>query len=478
MDGVLFLVSSLLPFLLLLGYRLEGRKADGFAIAVTGTSLAFNAVASSLCGTGTVNHYSYITVGNIGEVFGVLADTASILVGLVTAIVSFLVVIYTADYLTSHHTEFPVDGGKGKFYALLGILIGSTMIFTYGTNVVQFVVALELMAVALSWLIDFYGNASLDALKAFLVLNIGVVLMLISLALLGGNQALNTMAGVSASVRRDVLILMMFTAFCMSSQFFFYSWLPRSTKGPVPVSAILHSVSVTSMGVFLLFRMIQYMGPYRHLFYVLIPFSVFMIVLMMIYYPIQSDSKTLIAYSTMSQAAIGYMTLAYAAYGSPLGLQIATYQVINHAFVKALAFLATGAMSYAIGTTDMRRVRGLVHSLPAVSTSWFLSLFGLAGVLPLGMFFAKAYESMTNAHAPGIYSWLLPTLILFDAAVLFVVVMVWFRRMFFGKTAVPEPSGRPTWLMYASMLVLIVVGTVSPWITINLVSKIGFMGGL
>ncbi|NPA48156.1 MAG: sodium:proton antiporter [Thermococci archaeon] len=476
--SVLLLVSALLPFVLLLGYKLEGRKADGFAIAITGLSLIFNVAALLVYRMGSVYHYSILSAGNVGEVFGILTDTASVLVGLVTAIVSFLVVVYTADYVVKAHAEFPVEGGKGKFYALLGLLIGSTMTFIYGTNMVQFIVSLELMAIALSWLIDFYGNAPLDAIKSFLVLNIGVVLMLIALAMLGNHQALSGMRWVSAGTKRDVMLLVTFAAFAMSSQFFFYSWLPKSTKGPVPVSAIIHSVSVTAMGVFLLFRIIQYLGPYKHLFYVLVPFSVLMILLMMIYYPIQSDSKTLIAYSTISQAAIGYMTLAYAAYGSSLGLQIATYQVINHAFVKALAFLTVGAMSYSLGTTDMRSIRGLAHTLPAVSTSWFLSFFGLAGVLPLGMFFAKAYESMTNAHAPGIYSWLLPTLILFDAAILFVVVMVWFRRMFFGEAAKPEPVNRPTWPMYASMLALIVIGTVSPWVTIDLVSKIGFMGGL
>jgi len=234
---------------------------------------------------------------------------------------------------------------------------------------------------------------------------------------------------------------------------------------------------VVSLGILLMLRFIQFTGAYEGLFYILAVFSVLMVVLMMIYYPIQSDLKTLIAYSTIGQAAIGFMTLAYAAYGSPIGLQVATYQVINHAFVKALAFLTAGAMGYSLGTTNMKRIRGFAKSLPAVSVSWFLAMFGLAGVLPLGMFFSKAYETMTNAHAPGVFSWLLPILILFEAAILMVVVMVWFRRMFFGEEITPHPAVSPTKLMYIAMFVLIIAGTVSPWVTLSLVSKIGFIAG-
>jgi len=479
-NYVPFLVSMLLPFVLLLGYRMKGRGAGWFATAVIGVSLAFNAWGAYeylAKNSGTVYHASYVSYGAVGEIFGVMVDTVSVLIGLVTMVVSFLVVLYAIDYMGEKHAEFSLKDNSGKFYALLGVLIGSTMAFIYGTNLVQYIIALELIALALDDLINAYGNAPLDSTKAYLVLNFAVVLMLAAFFVLGGNQALFKMAGATTSEKHAALMLLTFAAFAMSSQFFFYSWLPKSTKGPVPVSALIHSVSVVSLGILLVLRAIQFMGAYESLFYVLVTFSILMVVMMMLYYPIQSDMKTLIAYSTIGQAAIGFMTLAYAAYGSQIGLQVATYQVINHAFVKALALLTAGAMSYSLGTTDMSRVKGLSKSLPAVSVSWFLSMFGLAGVLPLGMFFSKAYETMTNAHAPGSFSWLLPVLILFEAAILLVVVMVWFRRIFFGTEVAPMPASSPSRLMYLSMLALIIIGTVSPWVTINVIAKIGFMVG-
>jgi len=475
-----FLISMFLPFVLLAVWKSEGRGAGVFAAVIFGVSLAFNAwgayqyLTSDL---GKTLHVAYLTYGNAGEIFGVIVDEVSVLMGLVTMIVAFLVSLYAIDYMSEKHSANPLKEGKGKFFALLGVLVASTMVFIYGTNLVQFIVFLEIIALALDDLINTYGNASLDSLKAYLVLNLAVVLMIISFFVLGSGQALYKLGSVSESAKHTAFVLIAFAAFAMSSQFFFYSWLPKSTKGPVPVSALIHSVSVVSLGILLMLRFIQFGGKYEDLFYILAVFSVLMVVLMMFYYPIQSDLKTLIAYSTIGQAAIGFMTLAYAAYGSSIGLQVATYQVINHAFVKALAFLTAGAMGYSLGTTNMAKIKGFAKSLPAVSVSWFLAMFGLAGVLPLGMFFSKAYETMTNAHAPGVFSWLLPLLILFEAAILLVVVMVWFRRIFFGPEISPQPAVSPTKLMYFAMLVLIIAGTVSPWITLSVVSKIGFIAG-
>ncbi|WP_457752317.1 proton-conducting transporter transmembrane domain-containing protein [Thermococcus sp.] len=480
MNYVPFLVSMLLPFVLLVVWKSESRGVGWFAAAIFGISLAFNAWGAYQYLTeyyGKVMHISYASYGTTGEIFGLIVDEVSVLIGLVTMIVAFLVSLYAIDYMSEKHVETPLEKGRGKFFALLGVLVASTMVFIYGTNLVQFIVALEIIALALDDLINTYGNASYDSLKAYLVLNLAVVLMMGAFFILGSGQALYKLSGAGLSAKHTSLILIAFAAFAMSSQFFFYSWLPKSTKGPAPVSALVHSVSVVSLGILLMLRFIQFTGAYEGLFYILAVFSVLMVVLMMLYYPIQSDLKTLIAYSTIGQAAIGFMTLAYAAYGSPIGLQVATYQVINHAFVKALAFLTAGAMGYSLGTTNMKRIRGFAKSLPAVSVSWFLAMFGLAGVLPLGMFFSKAYETMTNAHAPGVFSWLLPILILFEAAILMVVVMVWFRRMFFGEEITPHPAVSPTELMYIAMFVLIIAGTVSPWVTLSLVSKIGFIAG-
>jgi len=477
-NGEAFLLSVLLPFLLLFIYRLEGRTADTVTATIMGIAFLVNGYGTYEFfrnGAEKVYHYSYASGGNLGEVFGLNVDVASVLMGFVSILTAFLLVLYAADYMSPANREFPLEKGKGKFYALFGLLVGSSMVFIYATNLVQFLVALELMAIALLFLVDFYGNARGKALKGFLVLNLAVLLLLIAVAVLGGSQELAKMGGVDQSTKDTAFALLIFAALAMSSQFFFYSWLPDATAGPVPASAYIHAASIIPLGSFMLFRVIQYMNPGKDEFWLLGLLTVALIILMMIYYPLQRDGKRLIAYSTIAQAGVAYITLAYALLGHVEGLQIAVYQVVNHAFVKALAFMSVGAFAYSLGTTDFSRIRGIRKSLPWASVGWFLSFLGLAGVLPLGLFFSKAFTIMSTRHAEGIASWLFPGTVLFDAAIFLVVVLLWFRKIFFGE---PEPVAEThsSKLMSAVMVVLILIGIVAPWVTLDVVMKIGFAG--
>ena len=469
----LILISVLLPFLLLIGWKLEGRGADAFAIIVTGISLILNGVAAYkylAFDMGKSYISNYLTARTTGSLFGLDTDVASVLMGLTSILLAFLVVLYAVNYMSPVNRKFPLEKGKGRFYALLGLLTGASMVFIYSTNLIQFAIALELMAIAMAGFVDFYGTAKVDAAKAFAVLNVGVLLILAAAAILGGGQAL-----VAMKPSNTALLLLMFAAFMMSSQLPFYSWLPDSTAAPIPVSAYVHAASVVPLGPFLLLRVIQYMKPNAATFWVLGSFTVALILLMMIYYPIQRDGKRLTAYSTMAQAGMAYLTLAYALLGHPVGLQIALYQVINHAFVKALAFMSVGGFAYSLGTTDFRGIKGIRYSVPWASVAWFLSFFGLAGVLPLGLFLSKIFVVMVTRHAIGVASWLFPAMVLFDGAVFLVVTILWFRKMFFGEPAPVSELHSPK-LTAAVMLVLIFIGIIAPWVTINVVTNLGFMG--
>ncbi|WP_456366514.1 proton-conducting transporter transmembrane domain-containing protein [Thermococcus sp.] len=469
----LILVSVLLPFLLLIGWKLEGRGADAFAVVVMGVSLILNGVAAYeylAFHMGKSYVESYVTSGTTGSLFGLDVDVASVLMGLTSILLAFLVVLYAVDYMSSTNRKFPMEKGKGRFYALLGLLTGASMLFIYSTNLIQFAVALELMAISMVGFIDFYGTARLDAAKAFAVLSVGVLLILGAAALLGGGQSLTAM-----KANNTALVLLMFAAFMMSSQLPFYSWLPDSTAAPIPASAYIHAASIVPLGAFMLFRIIQYMKPNSATFWILGSFAVALIVLMMIYYPIQREGKQLVSYSTMAQAGIAYLTLAYALLGHQAGLQIAIYQVINHAFVKALAFMSVGGFAYSLGTTNFDEIRGIRYTVPWASVAWFLSFFGLAGVLPLGLFFSKIFVVMVTHHAVGVASWLFPAMVLLDGAVFLIVTIVWFRDMFFGQPAPVSEMHSPK-LTAAVMVTLILIGIVAPWVTINVVTNIGFMG--
>ncbi|WP_297073874.1 proton-conducting transporter membrane subunit [Thermococcus sp.] len=456
----LVLISALLPFLLLALWKLEGKTADIIAGSILGISLLLNGIAVYdffSNGSEKVYHTAYVVTTNLGEVFGITLDTASALMGIVSILIAFLMVVYASRFLESN---------RGKFYALFGLLTGASMVFIYSINLVQFAIALELMAIAMLCLVEL-GGAKMDALKAFLVLNVGVFLILGAVLVLGNGQDLTKVTYDSTA-----FLLLIFAAFMMSSQFPFYSWLPDSTASPIPASAYVHSASIVPLGAYMLFRVIQYMKPNDQYFWLLGGLTVALIILMMIYYPLQRDAKRLVAYSTIAQTGVAYITLAYALLGHVAGIQIALYQVVNHAVVKALAFASVGGLAIAYGTTDLKLIKGMRKSVPWTSIAWFMSFLGLAGVLPLGLFFSKAFTIMSTRHAEGIASWLFPGVVLIDAAIFLIVVLLWFRKSFFGEG---ESRNEPK-VIVAVLIVLIIVGIIMPWVSLDVVMKISFAG--
>lgn len=87
---------------------------------------------------------------------------------------------------------------------------------------------------------------------------------------------------------------------------------------------------------------------------------------------LQNDVKRVIAYSTCSQMGYLFMAVGLSQYS------VALFHLVNHAFFKAVLFLAAGGVLHSMADQqDMRRLGGLVNVLP------FTYVVILAGSLSL-----------------------------------------------------------------------------------------------
>lgn len=125
---------------------------------------------------------------------------------------------------------------------------------------------------------------------------------------------------------------------------------------------------------------------------------------------VQNDLKKVIAYSTCSQ--LGYMVMA-------CGLSqysISLFHLMNHAFFKALLFLSAGSVIHALADEqDMRKMGGLIRSIPFTYTMIVIGSLSLMGFPYLTGFYSKdlilelAYDQyyLAFAHWLGVFSALL-----------------------------------------------------------------------
>jgi NADH-ubiquinone oxidoreductase chain 5 len=163
---------------------------------------------------------------------------------------------------------------------------------------------------------------------------------------------------------------------------------------PTPVSALIHAATMVTAGVFLLIRS-SYILEYSEVALTLIIIVGSLTALFAATVGlVQNDIKKVIAYSTCSQ--LGYMVFSCGVSNYSASL----FHLMNHAFFKALLFLSAGAVIHALADEqDMRKMGGLIKTLPFTYSLMFIGSLSLAGFPFLTGFYSKdAILELTFAH--------------------------------------------------------------------------------
>src|SRR5690606_19550129 len=175
-------------------------------------------------------------------------------------------------------------------------------------------------------------------------------------------------------------------------------WLPDSMEGPTPISALIHTATMVTTGIFMVARM----SPLFELSVTALSFvlvigattALFMGLLGLV----QHDIKRVVAYSTLSQ--LGYMTVALGASAYAAGI----FHLMTHAFFKALLFLGAGSVIIAMHhEQDMRRMGGLRKFMPVTYATMMIAALASAGIPGLSGFFSKdmIIEAVHASTLPG-----------------------------------------------------------------------------
>ena len=228
-------------------------------------------------------------------------------------------------------------------------------------------------------------------------------------------------------------ILLFIGAMGKSAQLFLHTWLADAMEGPTPISALIHAATMVAAGVFLIVRISPMLNDAPVAMEVITVIGASTALFAGTVGCVQNDIKRIIAYSTCSQ--LGYMFLAAGLGAYP----VAIFHLINHAFFKALLFLAAGSVIHAMSDEqDIRLMGGLARKLPV---TWLMMLAGslaLAGIPPFSGYYSK--DAILGAafatHTPiAMYGWVCGVftagLTAFYSARLFILT-------FHGKSRAPK----------------------------------------
>ena len=153
-------------------------------------------------------------------------------------------------------------------------------------------------------------------------------------------------------------------------------------EGPTPVSALIHAATMVTAGVFLLIRCSSLFEYSNLLPFICIIGGITAIISSLIGLA-QFDIKKIIAYSTCSQ--LGYMIFIC----GTSSYNFALFHMFNHAFFKALLFLAAGAVIFMFnGEQDIRKL-----NLNPILNPFLFLIFVIASCSLIGIFFFSGFYS-------------------------------------------------------------------------------------
>jgi proton-translocating NADH-quinone oxidoreductase chain L len=340
---------------------------------------------------------SWIQSDILNVQWGFLFDSLTITMCVIITFVSFLVHLYSLEYMEN-------DPHISRFMSYLSLFTFFMLILVSADNFLQMFVGWEGVGLSSYLLINFWFTriqANKSAIKAMLVNRVGDFFILLGIFLiffLFNNLNYDTIFLLSISSSKFIIyynayqisfldlicFLLFFGAMGKSAQFGLHTWLPDAMEGPTPVSALIHAATMVTAGVFLIVRcsfLFELCPNVLNFMLFIGSTTAFFASTVGLF---QNDIKKIIAYSTCSQ--LGYMVFA-------CGLSsyhVAIFHLSNHAFFKALLFLGAGSIIHAIfDEQDLRKIGGLQTRLPFTYAVTIIGSLSLVGFPFMSGFYSK-----------------------------------------------------------------------------------------
>jgi formate hydrogenlyase subunit 3/multisubunit Na+/H+ antiporter MnhD subunit len=133
----------------------------------------------------------------------------------------------------------------------------------------------------------------------------------------------------------------------------------------------------------------------------------------------ERDLKRLLAYSTIENIGIIFLTLGLAiafranamAGAAALALTAGLFHALNHMLFKSVLFFGAGAVLTATGERNIERLGGLIHRMPVSSAAFLLAAAAIAALPPLNGFASEWLAFQAIFVSPTLPQWALKLMV-------------------------------------------------------------------
>nr|QEH58948.1 NADH dehydrogenase subunit 5 [Metrocoris sp. XD-2019] len=344
----------------------------GFLMILSGLFFLYNDLVYFL-------DWEFLSLNSLLFTFTMIFDWMSMFFCGCVFFISSMVIMYSHSYMSG-------DMNKSRFLYLVLMFIFSMFMMVMSPNLISILIGWDGLGLVSYCLVIYFQNyKSFSAgMLTILTNRIGDVAILLSISWMMnyGSWHFLYYLTILESWGSYLLFLVVLAGFTKSAQIPFSSWLPAAMAAPTPVSALVHSSTLVTAGVYLLIRFNDFLCMFNCNFFLIL--SLMTMFMSGLGANFEFDLKKIIALSTLSQLGL-MMTIIFM--GFPI---LSFFHLLTHAFFKALLFLCAGLIIHVMNNTqDIRFMGGVYNQLPFTMTCFFISNLSLCGFPYLSGFYSK-----------------------------------------------------------------------------------------
>lgn len=402
----------------------------------------------------------------------------------------FVLAAYVVVLLSTNEME---EGHyyQGEYYVLLLSSVLGMVMMTSSRDLISVFVALEFLSIPAYMMAawrkrDTKSNEA--GVKYYLLGVFASAVLLYGMSLLYGiagstlltdiGAAITIEAGTKGTALAVLAVVFVIVGFAFKvSAVPFHTWAPDTYEGaPTPVTAFL-SVASKAAGFVGMVAMIYLAFPAAHAVYQ--PFIWVMAALTMTVGNLlalkQTNIVRMLAYSSVSQGGFILMPLAVAGNSDAAGpaLKAVVVYLLIYAATNLGAFAVVIAASRTTQSGEISSYGGMFHYAPGLTVLMTIFLASLAGIPPLGGWYAKFGAFKAVVDAGGTWSYTLAIVAAVNAVIATAYYITVMREMWMK----PAPDGRSTAVKVPgpvqAALVLCCAGTVVLGVLPGLVARFG-----
>nr|APC61740.1 NADH dehydrogenase subunit 5 [Papilio dardanus] len=326
--------------------------------------------------------WELISFNSMSIVMSILLDWMSLLFMMFVLMISSSVIYYSKSYMFS-------ELNLNRFIILVLLFVFSMLLLIISPNMISIFLGWDGLGLVSYCLVIYYQNIkSYNAgMLTALSNRIGDVMILMVISWMMNYGSWNYIFFLNFMnndyMMKIISILLIVAAMTKSAQIPFSSWLPAAMAAPTPVSALVHSSTLVTAGVYLLIRFNMMLIDMIFLKFLLLlaGLTMFMAGISANY---EFDLKKIIALSTLSQLGLMMSILS-------MGMSdLAFFHLLTHAMFKALLFMCAGVVIHMMNDIqDIRYMGGISLYIPLTSLCLNISNLALCGLPFLAGFYSK-----------------------------------------------------------------------------------------